>query len=240
MTIKRDVGKNINRKAPGYREHLIEYINIKLATLGLPIYENLQSQGVEVAQDLIANIQEKNRLLADYLTPADQRIQDWLDRYLQDLGRGQIPKIPSNTLVLDRYGMARELSLPPEGNKTILPTLTSYRLKNGVLHNPANDRRTTKGVFHVAEGGLPVPLDKKAVPKSVFAKLLEIAVNPPLNLNTLPFTSQQDKQVQTLVSILIRPIVRPEVVGVYPEKSMEIRFFARCFRMLSTPNAISD
>ena len=29
------------------------------------------------------------------------------------------------------------------------------RLPQGVLHNPRSDRRTTQGVFHVAEGGLP-------------------------------------------------------------------------------------
>jgi hypothetical protein len=31
--------------------------------------------------------------------------------------------------------------------------VSSYRLRQGVLHNPKSDRRTTKGVFHVAEGG---------------------------------------------------------------------------------------
>ncbi len=35
----------------------------------------------------------------------------------------------------------------------------------GVLHNPKNDKRTTAGVFHVADGGLPVSHDKKCVPK---------------------------------------------------------------------------
>jgi phosphoenolpyruvate carboxykinase (diphosphate) len=45
-----------------------------------------------------------------------------------------------------------------------------------VLHNPASDRRTTEGSFHVAEGGLPIPGDKKAVPKAVFARLLEAAL----------------------------------------------------------------
>ncbi len=34
----------------------------------------------------------------------------------------------------------------------------------GVLHNPLNDRRTTQGIFHIAEGGFPVPADKRAVP----------------------------------------------------------------------------
>ena len=40
----------------------------------------------------------------------------------------------------------------------------SVCLPQGVLHNPKNDKRTTAGVFHVTEGGLPVSHDKKAVP----------------------------------------------------------------------------
>lgn len=57
--------------------------------------------------------------------------------------------------------------------------MKSYRLRNGILHNPANDRRTTKGVFHIAEGGLPIPDDKLAVPAAVFARLLARALRPP-------------------------------------------------------------
>jgi hypothetical protein len=33
----------------------------------------------------------------------------------------------------------------------------------GVVHNPKNDKRTTKGVFHVVDGGLPISGDKKVV-----------------------------------------------------------------------------
>ncbi len=53
--------------------------------------------------------------------------------------------------------------------------LASYRVKQGILHNPANDRRTTKGSFHIAEGGLPIPGDKKAVPKIAYVRFPVIA-----------------------------------------------------------------
>jgi len=43
--------------------------------------------------------------------------------------------------------------------------VSSYRLKQGILNNPAKDKRTTKGTFHIVEGGLPVALDKIEVPK---------------------------------------------------------------------------
>ncbi len=47
-----------------------------------------------------------------------------------------------------------------------------------MLHNPNSDRRTTQGIFHVAEGGLPIPDDKIGVPKAVFGKMLSLALEP--------------------------------------------------------------
>src|SRR6202021_1870045 len=82
------------------------------------------------------------------------------------------------------------------------------------------------GTFHVAEGGMAVPGDKRAVPKAVFAELFRHAVNPPDDLLVLPFTAGEGKPVHTFVSLLLRPIVCPEVPGVTAEKTMEVRFFA--------------
>ena len=62
---------------------------------------------------------------------------------------------------MERHGIARMLSLPPDQDEFKSSILSSYRVHQGVCHNPASDRRTTEGVFHVAEGGLPVPADKK-------------------------------------------------------------------------------
>src|SRR6187399_2328198 len=95
------------------------------------------------------------------------------------------------TFVLDRPGLGRVLSLPSGRDTFASPYLTSYRIAQGVLHNPKNDRRTTQGVFHVAEGGLPIPLDKQAVPKRTFAALLAAALRPPADVLTLPFTAEQ-------------------------------------------------
>ena len=96
---------------------------------------------------------------------------------------------------------------------------------NGVLHNPYNDRRTTKGVFHIADYGLPVPADKIKVPLITYAKLLEAALQPPDDLNLLPYTSQWKNPVESMVSLMLRPLVCPEVPGVSPEKRLEVRFF---------------
>ncbi len=226
MPVKRDFGLHIDRLDPAVRGRLIAYINIKLAGLGLPIYSREGTTFVELASDMLENMREKNRLLADYLPPSDRRIQAFIDSYLAGAGLARFPRIPSNTLVLDRYGMARELSLPPDAHKHVSPTITSYRVRNGVLHNPSNDRRTTEGVFHVAEGGLPVPPDKRAVPAAVFGRLLDAAFNPPSDLLELPFTSKEEEKARGFISLLLRPVVRPEVSGYCEERSTEIRFFA--------------
>jgi hypothetical protein len=228
MKSPRNFGLDHRHQDPQIRRQLVGILNMKLAALGQPPCEtpDFDDQPLEMARDLIRNFREKNRLLDDYLPPADQRIQAFLDAYLADAGLSKVPRLPSNTLVLDRYGLARELSLPPGQDKFQSGILTSYRVRQGILHNPLNDRRTTKGVFHVAEGGLPVPPDKKAVPKAVFGRLLEASVRPPEALSLLPFTAAQTNQAKGFVSLLIRPLVCPEVPGWTAEKSMEVRFFA--------------
>ena len=135
------------------------------------------------------------------------------------------PRLPYKTFVMDRPGLARTMSFAPDADFFSSPHLKSYRTQQGVLHNPTNDRRTTSGVFHIAEGGFPVPDDKIAVPKAVFARLLAEALRPPTDVLTLPFTSNQDDQARLFVSFLMRPLVCP-ATDRDPVKSMEIRFFA--------------
>ncbi|MCP5273416.1 MAG: hypothetical protein H6936_00910 [Burkholderiales bacterium] len=209
------------------RRKLQLYINLKLASSGQPTCADQGTREfLETARDLLKSYREKNRLLADYRCPADKRIQQFLDRYLSDSGVASIPKLPGVTFVLDRHGIARELSLPMGEDEFHSEIVSSYRVKQGVLHNPASDRRTTKGSFHIAEGGLPIPGDKKAVPKKTFSIMLEHALNPPKDLLKLPFSANQATPAEMFVSLLLRPIVCPEVPGVDAEKSMEIRFFA--------------
>ncbi len=227
MKLKESIGFENNKSINYDRdERLIEYINLKLASLNKPIYCGAgHHEFVELANNLIANHIEKNRLLSNYLCPVDKRIQDFLDSYLEDIRLEKEIRIPANTFLLDRHGLARVLSIPPDKDEFISDIVSSYRIKQGILHNPKNDRRTTKGVFHIAEGGLPIPDDKISVPKSVFANLLFNALNPPKELMILPFTSSQEEKAELFVSLLLRPIVCPEVKGVSPQKTMEIRFF---------------
>ncbi len=208
------------------RRHVIRYINLKLAALGLPIFQKSNRDFLDLTEGLLRNYQEKTRLLSNYLCPVDARIQSYLDKYLKDVDQNVPARLPSRTFVLDRPGLARELSIPADSDSFFNDIISSFRVKQGVLHNPKNDRRTTKGVFHVTEGGLPVPLDKRAAPKQAFAKMLAKAFQPPADLLRLPFLANQVDQAETFVSLLLRPIVCPEVPGHSPQKTMEVRFFA--------------
>ncbi len=210
------------------KETLLDYVNLKLTAIGQPVYGDIEDHAFySLGKSLLASYQEKSRLLADYLPPCDQRIQDFLGRYFSDLSAEETPQLHNLTLVLDRHGLARTLSLPAEGDHFSSDIIDSYRIEQGVLHNPKSDRRTTKGVFHVAEGGLPIPNDKKSVPKIAAARLLRKALETaPEALRTLPFLAHTDKPAQTWTSLLLRPVVLPEVNGHSEEKTMEVRFFA--------------
>jgi len=203
--------------------HLIAHINVKLAHIGCqPVPLQGDAEFAEIAAAMAGQSREKDRLLGQYLSPADARIQAFLYDYFQDI---PVPKLPSRTFTLDRPGLARVLSLPLDRDEFSSTILNSYRVANGVLHNPRSDRRTTQGIFHVTEGGLPIPDDKLGAPKVTFAKLLALALTPPREIMQLPFTSTQPKPADCFVSLLIRPLVCPAVPGFTPEKSMEVRFF---------------
>jgi hypothetical protein len=202
----------------------IYYINLKLRDLGCPIFPTqFDPEFADLVGGLMALNREKDRLLAKHLCPVDHRIQNFLYDYLQDVV--EVPRLPNHTFVLDRHGLARLLSLPPDRDEFTSDIISSYRVRQGVLHNPKSDRRTTEGIFHVTEGGLPVPDDKKAVPRKVFGRLLAAALQPPPELMRLPFTSTLSEQAECFVSLFLRPVVSPEIPGVRPEKSMEVRFF---------------
>ncbi len=203
-------------------DELYRYINLKLAALGQPTSSaTADPEFLELARPLLRNYYQKDQLLAGRLCPADLRIQDFLDSYLGE----PAPRLPSTAFTLDRSGLARAMSLPPNADSMSSPYLKSYRLPQGILHNPKSDRRTTQGIFHIVEGGFPVPADKIGVPKVVFKRLLAAALQPPRDVLALPFTADQSDQAHFFVSLLLRPLVSP-AGGKSPEKRMETRFFA--------------
>lgn len=222
MDLKERIGLHSTQDAEQKR---IQYINWKLAFLGCPTVGATSDPELSaMIATLLSHHRETERLAAGYLNPADTRIQDFLDDYLRETGTSV--RLPEQTFVLDQYGLSRTLSLPPDRDEFLSDIVSSYRVRQGVLHNPKSDRRTTKGIFHIAEGGLPIPDDKRGVPKSVFGEVLRRALEPPREMLRLPFSSSQEAQAECWVSLLLRPLVCPSVPNYTREKSMEIRFFA--------------
>lgn len=207
------------------REQLREYLHMQLAIAGIAIPERVSRESL-VHRSLLANMREMNRLLATHRAPIDDRVEGFLRTYFGDAPVEAPLSLPHPTLTLDRHGMARLLSLPADRDEFQSDLLSSYRVHNGVIHNPRADRRTTQGTFHVCEGGLPIPADKRMVPKAVFARLLQHAVNPPQAFLQLPYLSSSTGRTSAFVSLLVRPLVCPSVEGFCRHKSMEVRFFA--------------
>jgi hypothetical protein len=207
-------------------EELARYINLKLAALGQPLcHETADLKFLQTAGPLLRRLHQKEQLLGSHLSPVDLRVQKFLDAYLSDVCPNGAERFPAITFNLDRAGMGREVSLPAASDRFSSPYVESYRVPQGVLHNPAADRRVTQGLFHITEGGLPIPADKAGVPKQTFAKLWEAALHPPAELMTLPYTADQADQANCFVSLLLRPLVCP-ATGTDPAKTMEVRFLA--------------
>ena len=214
------------RRAVDQHQIMLEHICLQLASMGHRCELNTNRSYLLIADSLLKNYSEQRRLLSEYRCPADQRIQDFLNKYFAGNGVNVTVSLPGETFTLNAPGVARELSLPVDSNRYESSLLESYRVQQGVLHNPRSDRRTTAGVFHVVEGGLPIPADKKAVPVVSYANLLQAALDPPKEFLGLPISSRMPHPIEMWVSLLLRPTVRPEIKGVMPAKSLETRMFA--------------
>ena len=85
MNLSRSIGWPASPSgAPDRR--LIQYINLKLASIGCPTFGGTEeSELAEFASALLVHQRETDRLLANYLCPADNRIQGFLYEYLQDV-----------------------------------------------------------------------------------------------------------------------------------------------------------
>ena len=206
-------------------QQLRQLIYMQMAATDL-LHDHEAMAQVELPEGLLANLEEKHRLVAQMQAPCDRRIEEFLGEHFRELAGDSPLRLPMHSLSLSQHGMARELSLPDGASLFQNDMVSSYRLANGVLHNPKTDRRTTQGTFHVAEGGLAIAGDKRAVPKHVFMQLFRAAVAAPLANLQVPFTLERTDQVSSWVSLLIRPLVRPRVPGYCQEQTMEIRFFA--------------
>src|SRR5277367_1963697 len=107
---------------------LIEGINLRLAMTGCPVFGNGATSTLPgLAAPMFSRQKETMRLLADYLCPADWRIDHFLREYLYDANF--TAHWPKRTLVLDSPGLARALSLPPDRDEFMSDIISSYRLR---------------------------------------------------------------------------------------------------------------
>ncbi len=225
--LNRALGLSADPDAAKEQESLLRHLKIQLLANGHAVpLSPADEPYAEVVRTLVADFRNRGRLLQGHRSPADARIEAFLNDHLADVLSGTSLRLPERTLVLDRHGMARALSLPCDADEYSSEYVRSYRVRNGVLHNPKTDRRTTQGTFHVVAGGLPVPGDKCLVPRVTFVELFRRAMNPPEELLRFPFTANQPQPAAGWLSLLIRPLVSPAVADIWPEKRMEIRFFA--------------
>ncbi|KAL0242704.1 hypothetical protein GEMRC1_005267 [Eukaryota sp. GEM-RC1] len=194
---------------------LKEYVTLKLSAFGhKPSREN---ELMKVASSLLTQYSARLSLSGvPQLSPPDTRVQTFLRSQLDDSSI----TIPSS-LHLDRHGMARLLSFPPDKDEYKNSLITSYRTLQGVLHNPATAARTTKGTFHIAEGSesLPIPGEKICCPNNVYKNILKAALNAPDDLLEVPY----DSNVKTWLSLYLTPVVVPGVPGVSKARRMEVR-----------------
>ena len=204
-------------------EEAVNHINLKLVALGhTPVGDTSNNPALKLGNFLIKGYQEHRRLLSGHQSPVDRRIQSFLDEAFGD----RSPKLPTNSFYLDSAGLARVLSIPLGEDTYKSPIIESYRIQQGVLHNPSKDRRTTKGVFHVTDYGLPIADDKKAVPVQTAANLFREALHPPEEALELPFSASSEDPVHCWLSLMLKPVVCPAFEGFIREKNLEIRFFA--------------
>ena len=226
---KLGIGNSYHPSDPSTKS-LKDYINLKLAARGFEVVGDKEDYPfLDMSQSLLDNFKQRVKLLSDYLCPADERIDNFLKIYLKEYP-DELNKIkftlPMGSLILERHGIARLLSIPHNEEKFKSSIVSSFKVAQGVCNNPAKDRRTTKGVFHIVEGGLPIPADKKGVPEITFARLLSEALNPPEELLKIPYTTSGNTVTKSFLSLLLRPSVSPNVPGIRKGQSMEIRFFA--------------
>ena len=117
-----------DRRVLDKRQTKLQHICLQLASLGHKCRLGTESGYMSAADSLIKNYSEYRRLFAEYRCPADQRIQGFLNDYFERNGVEQTIKLPAETFSLNEPGLARELSLPLNGNKYKSDLLESYRV----------------------------------------------------------------------------------------------------------------
>jgi len=112
--LKMDAQQTLGLYPDGNPPRLTKHAKLLLIANGL-IPVDAKPNELGDATGLIAQFREQVRLLTDHRCPADQRIESFLADYFADLNLPQRLRLPDQTIVLSRHGIAKELSLPENG-----------------------------------------------------------------------------------------------------------------------------
>src|SRR5262245_53447447 len=114
------------------RAHLRRHIVLKLAAMGFSLPDRTADPDLlDIGRDLLARYREQSRLLSAHLSPADRRIQNFLERLLAPLAPDDHVQLNPGGFILDRWGVARELSLPMDRDDYSNENIRSHRTANG-------------------------------------------------------------------------------------------------------------
>ena len=103
----------------------MRFASLKLAALGITLDREVLNDDLrDLAGPLLRSYESRNHFQPSNLCPVDARIQRYLDACLSGVCT-VVPRLPDRTLVLDRAGLGRLLSLPVQGNSFTSPNLRS-------------------------------------------------------------------------------------------------------------------
>ena len=109
------IGSGYNLGSPEYKE-LVNYANLKLATLGLPtVGDQSDNPSLRLSGSLVKEYREKVRRYEDTYVQQTVEYRIFLPKYF---GTDR-PSLPTESFVLDRHGLARVTSY--RGMATIFP-----------------------------------------------------------------------------------------------------------------------
>ena len=207
---------------------LVQYIDLKLAALGHPTARLADGDFLAIARPLLRNYPPERFDAGQSAVPGGPAHSEFPGQLFEEMCARTAPRnCPANTFRAGsgRAG-ARDVAAAARRHFHFAVSEQSYRVPQGILHNPKSDRRTTQGIFHIVEGGLPVPADKQAVPKQTFAALLAAAFKPPARLDDAAICRRPRRARSGCSCRCCCGRLCARRPSSDPQKTMEIRFFA--------------
>ena len=99
------------------RSDLLRHIKLKLIANGQSVPTSGIDEDLSGADRLLMTYYQRLKQLDAVRCPVDRRIEGFLQKHFGGIAGGSALRVPYSTLALDRHGIARELSLPVNGDE---------------------------------------------------------------------------------------------------------------------------